>query len=335
MSNRDIVAIGTSAGGVHALQFLAARLPASFPAALLITQHLSRTYPSQLDEILSAAGPLPAQFAADAAPIERGHIYIAPPDRHLLVFGDEISLGLGPPENHARPAIDPMMRSIARCCGFRAIGVVLTGGLADGASGLATLKAYGARTIVQDPKDASVAEMPFSALERMKPDHVVSLAEMPSLFERLIAQPVGTPIAPSSLLDFEVEAARTGRSEMSELDRIGKRSVLTCPECGGVMWEIKDGELSRFRCHVGHAYTAENVNSALDESVKRALASAARALEERVALSRKLAQEAARQGRNHLARSWAQQEHEAQHELKVIRNSILRLDQAGSATSAA
>lgn len=327
MANRNIVAIGASAGGVEALRFLTSRLAPDFDAAVFVTLHLSRLYRSELDGILSSAGPLPAAFAKDGDPVKEGHIYLAPPDRHLIVEGRRVKLGLGPQENHSRPAIDPMLRSTAICCGFRSIGLILTGSLSDGSSGLQTLGTHGGITVVQDPTDATVPDMPLSAMNRMEPDYVVPLSEMPALLAQLTLLPAGEPIQASPTVKYEVDVARTGRGSIEAMDRIGRRSVQSCPDCGGVMWELKDGNLTRYRCHVGHAYNAEHLSVALDESVRHGLSSAARALEERIALAHKLAAQAAQHGRKHLAESWAQQERESMRELRVIRESMVRMDQ--------
>jgi two-component system, chemotaxis family, protein-glutamate methylesterase/glutaminase len=195
MANRDILAIGTSAGGVEALIFLANRFRPEFPASVLITIHLPSHARSVLDELLGQAGRLPAGFAGDGEQLRKGRIYVAPPDRHLLLDGDRVSLGAGARENNARPAIDPMLRSAAVCCGFRAVGVVLTGTLRDGASGLWTLQQAGGITVVQDPTDAAFSEMPRTALNRAKPDHVVGLADMPALLDDLVHRPAGEPRA--------------------------------------------------------------------------------------------------------------------------------------------
>src|SRR5262245_20078880 len=172
VANRDVVAIGTSAGGVEALIYLAKQFPASFPAAVLITVHLPSDFSSGLDEILGSAGALPVSFAEDSEPLEEAHIYLAPPKRHLLAEGQNLALGTGPRENWARPAIDPMMRSVAVCCGTRAIGVILTGALGDGASGLQAIRQCGGIAVVQDPSDAAFSEMPSSALNLTAPQHV-------------------------------------------------------------------------------------------------------------------------------------------------------------------
>lgn len=326
MGNRDVLAIGTSAGGVEALAFLAARFQPKFPASILVTIHLSSQFRSALDEVLSRAGPLPASFAKHGEIFRKGHIYLAPPDRHLLVDGDRLHLGAGPRENNARPAIDAMLRSVAVCCGSRAIGVVLTGTLGDGASGLWAINRCSGMSVVQDPKDAAFPEMPLNALNRAKPDHVVSLTQMPVLLESLVHQPAGASIPAPSSIKFEVEIARTGHSTMEEMDRLGRRSVLACPDCHGVMWEIDEGELVRYRCHVGHTYTAELMSVALDENLRRALASAVRALEERVALARKLCEQARESGYRH-AEAWAAKAREYERELDVVRESIARMDE--------
>ncbi|MBV9262668.1 MAG: chemotaxis protein CheB, partial [Pseudolabrys sp.] len=191
MANRDIVAIGTSAGGVEALLSLARALPADLPAAILVTIHLPTRAQSSLDQILTDAGAMPARFAQDHDRLDHGHIFIAPPDRHLLLEGDEFILGHGARENNSRPAIDPMLRSVALCCGPRVIGVVLTGTLGDGASGLWAVDQCGGVTVVQDPSDAAFADMPINALNRLRPDHVVTLAAMPRLLSSLVMQPAG------------------------------------------------------------------------------------------------------------------------------------------------
>jgi len=326
MTHRDILAIGTSAGGFEALRFLARELPTDFPAAVLVVIHLSAEFQSGLDRILSESGPLPARFAKDGESVCGGHLFIAPPKSHLLLDGDCLRLGNGPHENNARPAIDPLFRSVAMCCGSRAVGVVLTGTLGDGASGLEALRQCGGMTVVQDPKDAAYPEMPQTALRALTPNHVVGLHEMPALLARLAHEPAGVslPVPPGIVLETEI--ARNGRSTMSTLDRLGHRSVLTCPDCNGVMWEINEGHVTRYRCHVGHAYMADLMSLALDESLRRALASAARALDERMALARKLHQQSHESGHKLLAATWARKVREAEEESRVLRESMRRAD---------
>lgn len=326
MANRDILGIGTSAGGVEALLHLVRGFPADLPASVLITIHLSRQFKSALDELLSSAGPLPATFVKDGDGLRKQRIYIAPPDRHMIVEDHRLYLGTGPRENNARPSIDAMLRSAAVCCGGRTVGVVLTGSLGDGASGLYAVRQCGGLTVVQDPRDAAFSEMPQTALDKARPDHVVSLAEMPRLLASLVHQPAGeTREAPASIR-YETEIARKGAIAMDEMDRIARRSVLACPDCHGVMWEIDEGELLRYRCHVGHTYTAELMSLALDDNLRRAMGSAQRALEERVALARKLHQRARDSGQRLTAQDWKARLDEYEREMRVVRSAIQRME---------
>jgi two-component system chemotaxis response regulator CheB len=325
MSNRDIVVIGTSAGGVEALMSLAKSFEPDFPAAILITIHLPLQPRSVLDQILTRVGPLPARFAADGEAMRKGRIYIAPPGYHLIVDGETLALGSGPRENNARPAIDVMMRSAAVCCGYRAVGVLLTGTLGDGAAGLAALGRGNAITVVQDPADAAFPEMPQTALNRASPDHLVRLADMPRLLASLVREPAAEKATPPDKLRYEVEIARDGHARMKDMDHFGRRSVLSCPDCGGVMWEAADGDVTRFRCHVGHAYTAELMNLAIDESLQRALASARRALDERIALLDRMAGQA-NNGGSRLADDWRERAREYEREARTIDDAIARLN---------
>jgi len=327
MQNRDVLAIGASAGGVDALVHLARHFPPDFPAAVLATIHLGPYSGSTLDQILSNAGPLPAKFATDGIAVQRGAIHLAPPNRHLIMDGDRLWLGDGPRENNSRPAIDPMLRSVAACCGARAVGVVLTGTLGDGASGLWAIGQLGGCTVVQHPDDAAFGEMPINALKLTQPDHVVALDQMPALLTRLACKQAGEPKPVSDRLTMELKIAKGSNPSVSQMDGLGRRSAFTCPDCNGVMWEIGEGDLVRFRCHVGHAYTHDLMSLALDESLYRALATALRTLEDRAELAHKLQQEAESRQQHHAAGSWANKASEFRRELAVIEGALQRMDE--------
>src|SRR5262249_3511611 len=181
------------------------QFPKDIPAAIVVVIHLPVGFHSTLDAILTQAGPLKATFAQDLETMERGHIYIGPPATHLLLDGDgqRLRLGHGPRENNSRPAIDPLFRSVAVCCGARTIGAVLTGTLGDGASGLQALKTCGGVTVVQDPNDAAFSEMPAAALSKAHPDHVVGLKAIPALIDELVREPAGVPVPASADIKFE------------------------------------------------------------------------------------------------------------------------------------
>jgi two-component system, chemotaxis family, protein-glutamate methylesterase/glutaminase len=325
MANRDLVAIGASAGGVEALAFLCTKLPADFPATVLITQHLPSHYASTLDRILSEAGNMPAAFAREGDPLRKGQILLAPPGCHLIADRDRLLLGRGPRENNVRPAIDPMLRSVAVCCGPRAIGVILTGTLGDGASGLRAIQQCGGITVVQDPDDAAFPDMPRTALNRSIPDHITSLANLPALLNGLVQRPAGEPKPVPESVRFEVGIASGQKASMADMDRLGRRSVLTCPDCNGVMWEIDD--LSHYRCHVGHAYGADSMSLAVDENLRRALGSALRALEERIALTERLRKQASERGHNQSADIWTRRIEEIEKETDALRKAINRVDE--------
>ena len=180
--------------------------------------------------------------------------------------------------------------------------------------------------MVQDPSDAAFPEMPSNALNRLRPDYVVRLAEMPRLLANLCAQPAGDVMPVPESVQFEVAIAKGDQASIAEMDHIGQRSGFACPDCHGALWEIDEGELVRYRCHVGHAYTAELLSIALDENLRRAMSSALRALEERRTLAKSLQKQAERASRQHVAASWAQQADDVQRELDIIRRSIQRLD---------
>src|SRR4051812_27330020 len=170
---RDVAVVGASAGGGEAFQTLVRGIPAGVPLTPAGVLHMPSAAESRLAEILSRAGPLPSGWARHGAPVEPGTIVVAPPDHHLVISDDRTFLLDGPRENGFRPAIDPLFRSAARSLGSRAIGVILSGTMDDGAAGLAAIQSFGGGTIVQDPEDALAGGMPKAALETITPDHVV------------------------------------------------------------------------------------------------------------------------------------------------------------------
>jgi len=278
---RDLIVAGASAGGVEALAKLVADLPAELPAAMLVVLHVLSTGTSVLPDILDRAGALPATSARHRELIERGHIYVAPPDHHMLVADDHIELTHGPRENGHRPAIDPLFRSAARSHGERVIAVVLSGALDDGTAGLQVVQRAGGTTLVQDPDEALYEGMPRSAIEHGAADHVVELRAMADAICELIDSPIQAAAAP------EPDHGPLDIAEPTPL--VGDASGLTCPECGGALWEQQDGDVVRFRCHVGHAYSVESMQAEQGLALEAALWSALRSLEERAGLFRRLA----------------------------------------------
>lgn len=286
MARRDIIVVGASAGGVQALAELAKNLPEDFPAALFIVLHLGSGR-SSLPEILNRAGSLPALHPEPGEPVVPGRIYAAPPDLHMVLRNGAVGLLRGPKENGFRPAIDVLFRTAARAYRNRVVGVVLTGNLDDGTAGLLAIKRLGGIAVVQDPADADHPAMPRSALENVDVDHVAPLAELPGLLVDLAGQEV-EPLPPyrPAEEDGDVSDEKVGQS--GEETR-GAPSGFTCPDCGGALWEWSDGDLLRYRCRIGHAYSPESLVATQTESMEHALWAAVRALEETAAIARRMA----------------------------------------------
>ncbi|MFL6647228.1 MAG: chemotaxis protein CheB [Sulfurifustaceae bacterium] len=286
IDTHDIIVVGGSAGGLEALLRLLGPMPANFAATMFVTLHIPNDMPSYLPRILTRAGPLPTRNPSENETFEKGVIYIAPPDRHLLINDSHVHLSHGPRENRHRPAIDPMFRSAARYFGRRVIGIILSGQLDDGSVGLMAVKMRGGVTIVQEPHEATASQMPRQAIRYAAPDHVLPIADIASLLERLHRQPVQPRPASGSLSESTNDMHF--ESELNDRKR-SKPSAFACPECHGVLWEVEDAQLLRFRCRVGHAYTAEALNQELSETAEAALWAALRAVEEKAALLQRLA----------------------------------------------
>jgi two-component system chemotaxis response regulator CheB len=287
---RDIVAVGASAGGVEALRGLVAGLPPDFPGAVLVVLHIPRDAPSALPAILDRSGPLPAQQAADGEPVRRGRIYVAPNDRHLLLFDGHLRLTRGPAENGHRPAVDPLFRSVARAAGRRAVGVVLSGSRDDGAAGLASIAAVGGITVAQEPSDALYPGMPTAALTAVAIDHSLPAAKLGGLLAGIATmdlppEPHDTP--DDALLDAEVAMSRLAPITTDELRM--PPSGYGCPDCGGALFELGDTLLPRYRCRVGHAWSPDSLLDEQAQALESALWVALRALEEKSSLSRRMA----------------------------------------------
>src|SRR3954453_7305806 len=278
---RDVIVVGASAGGVEALERLVAGLPRELPASIFVVLHLLPSGASLLDSILSRAGPLAATAAVDGERFERGHIYVAPPDHHLLLQAGTIELSPGPRENGHRPAIDPLFRSAARSFGARVISVVLSGALDDGAAGARFVKERGGVALVQDPEDALYPAMPRNPLAATDIDHVVPVDRIPAVLSGLLEEPLDRAL--------EEEAESLWRAEDLEERGDGEPSGLTCPECGGSLSQRDEGKLIRFACRTGHAYSPQSLMQEQSTSLEQALWSALRGLEERADLIRRMA----------------------------------------------
>jgi two-component system, chemotaxis family, protein-glutamate methylesterase/glutaminase len=290
MNDRDIVVIAASRGGFQVLKTLVSQLPADFPAAVFIVLHIGR-HASVLPDLMTTWGPLSARYAEHGERVTHGAIRVAPPDRHLVLDTERVWLSDGAKENFARPAADPLFRSAALAYGPRVIGVVLSGDLDDGAAGLANIRAQRGFAIVQDPADCESPGMPRAALESCGADVLCTTQELAKCIRQAL---LGTPpqIAKEFVVDdqkrFENEAriAAHGVATPEELDEVGERSALTCPDCGGALWRIRDDRPMRYRCHTGHAFTGMSLEEGYAARSEEAVWSAMRAVHERVIFAR-------------------------------------------------
>ena len=326
MAKRDIVVIGSSAGGVYALKALAAALPPDCNATIFVVQHVSPHSPSYLPDILNHAGPLKAVHPKDGEPIQRGHIYIAPPDHHLLVEYDQVIVKKGPKENRFRPSIDALFRSAAYSYGARVIGVVLTGLLDDGTSGMWSVKRLGGVGVIQKPDDALYPSMPDNVLQHVEVDYQVPIADMAPLLCRLITETVPDklelPLTELERLETEVNiAAQDNAFEMGILN-LGELTPLTCPECNGALVSIKEGKLIRYRCHTGHAYTASALLADVTRSVEDSFWKAIRSLEEAIMLLEQSARQFAEGGNPAAAERFYQKARESRERAARTREFI-------------
>ncbi|HEY0016760.1 MAG TPA: chemotaxis protein CheB [Longimicrobium sp.] len=324
MEERDIVVIGASAGGVEAVASLIEALPRDLAAAVFVVVHFPPHTTSVLPRIITRRGGMTAMHPEDGTPIELGCVYVAPPDRHLLVENGFVRLIRGPRENSARPAVDPLFRSAARAYGSRVIGIVLTGNLDDGTAGLMAVRSAGGLAIIQDPDDALYAGMPSSALRHVQADHVAPLSEIPTLLVRRVGERVeqkgAGPVARQQ--NDEVGISEMYRDAL-ESPRAGVPSGYACPECHGALWETDEGGLLRFRCRVGHAYSIENLLAGQGASMDAALWAAYRALEERAALTSRMGARMRERGQESLAQRYAEQTEETLQRAELIRRVLL------------
>jgi two-component system chemotaxis response regulator CheB len=330
----DIIVMGASAGGLQAIQQIVRRLPSDLPAAVFVVIHTGPDTPGILPRILSRNGGLAAAHVRDAEEIKAGRIYCAPPDHHLLIEPRVVRAFHGPKENGFRPAIDPLFRTAAAAYSTRVVGVVLSGALDDGVHGLMRIKQRGGVTIVQNPEEAVVDALPLAAIKYVDVDHIAGSDEIAKL-----------------LVELPLRASRNGEPPMAENEPIkatiasGVNNILnshkegsapsafTCPECGGSLWEMKDGKMSRFRCHVGHVYSNDSLVIQKDGALENALWTALRALEESAALRYRMAQRAAEGKMSVIAEGFERRAREDETRAALLREFLLPEEETATVTS--
>jgi two-component system chemotaxis response regulator CheB len=328
MRGHDIVVIGCSAGGVEALPKVLSGLPRNVEAAVFVVMHIGAYAESYLPRIIGRTSKLSAEHAQDGEEIQTGKIYVAPPDRHLMVTATTIRLSHGPKENRHRPAVDPLFRSAAQHFGSRVIGAILTGSLDDGTAGLQAIKRCGGLCVVQHPDDALVPGMPSSAMRYVEIDRVVALAKMGALLRRLIKEPSGSPPAVGCHEEANTANQEITMNQQEMIERFGPPTALVCPECSGPIWEVQDGNYAQYRCLVGHAYSPESFVAEEGVAAERALWVAVKTLQERADLLRRLADKASAMAQSISAASFRERAVESENHAEVIRGILKRFDVA-------
>jgi two-component system, chemotaxis family, protein-glutamate methylesterase/glutaminase len=335
--NRDftIAVVGASAGGVPALEALVAGIPADLDAAVFVVIHTRDDAVSHLAEILSRAGPLPASFAIDGEPIKPGRIYVSCPGHHLLIEDERVGVKAGPKENRFRPSIDALFRSAAYMCRERVLGVILSGALSDGASGLWTIKQFGGLTVVQDPKEAAYDDMPRAALEQVEIDYTLPVRRIGPLIATLTkTQVADKPEPPPEIIERtkrEVDVAASGDSFNRRMMEFGELTPFTCPECHGALIQIKEGRLIRFRCHTGHGFTANALLSGVTDSVEASLWNALRVMEEAVMLLEHMAQHFDETGRKDDARLFMAKAEQTRQRARLVQKQAISAEHLSEA----
>jgi two-component system chemotaxis response regulator CheB len=325
MDGHDIIVVGGSAGALEALNVIVRGLPADLPASVFVALHTSPHSPGLIPEILNHRGPLRAAHPRDGERVTRGRIYVAPPDHHLLLEDGRVRVTRGPKENRFRPAVDPLFRSAALAYGPRVIGVILSGWLDDGAAGLWAVKVRGGMAVVQDPDEAFARSMPESALRRARVDHRLRVADIaPTLAElaSLPAADAGAFPVPAEL-EIETRIAMEDKALNMGVTDIGEPSLFACPECHGVLMRLKAGGGARFRCHTGHAYTADALLAELTEVVEGTLWNAIRSVQESALLMEHMAAHAREAGQADLGALYDRKAAEARERAELVRRAMM------------
>lgn len=323
-AKRSIIVVGASAGGIDVLTQLVRYLPENFEASLFITVHFPSESTSLLPQILSRISKLPARHPLQGESILPGHIYVAPPNYHLLVRRGQMHLSQGPRENGHRPAIDTLFRSAAHSYGRQTIGVVLSGMLDDGTAGLAVIKSRGGVAIAQDPAEATFDGMVRSAIAHVRVDYILPVEAIARQLIQLVGEKLEDDKAMPDEIMNEADLVFQDKTEREDGQHANSPTPITCPDCGGVLWELREGASIRFRCHVGHAYSADSLVAEQTDDVERALWSAIRALEEKAALARRMAAQARRSARSLSENQFVARAEEAEHHANMVRQVVMQ-----------
>lgn len=321
-----IVVIGASAGGLDALTEMVQNLEKGLDVAYCIVLHLSRKGIGDfVVHRLSRVTSMLSQLAVNGAAIEKDNIYIARPNQHLLVKDNKFILGGGPEENRFRPSIDVLFRSAAVAYSSHAIGIILSGMLDDGTSGMWAIKRSGGTCVVQDPNQAEYPDMPLSVINNMEVDYVATLQEIGSLISEITKKKKGKKKPVPKDVIAESKIAETTAVTIEDVAEIGDMSVFACPDCGGNLWTIKSDVIKRYRCHIGHAYTEQDLVVKQAEVATSTLWVALRMMEERKHLLKKMQLDSEKKGYKTLSANHIERHDKMEHHVEVLKKMLFDL----------
>jgi two-component system, chemotaxis family, protein-glutamate methylesterase/glutaminase len=334
MNKRNIIVIGASAGGLEAMKQIVRQLPADLDVAIFIVWHMAPDMRGIVPQILSGEGKLPTAHALDGESVRSGRIYVAPPDHHLLLEKGRVRVTRGPKENRFRPAVDPLFRSAALAYGARVIGIVLSGALDDGTAGLWAIKQQGGLAIAQDPADAEVPSMPANAISAVKVDYITPAGEIGDLIKRLVNEQISVDsrLTPEDdkRTELEVRVAMEDEKVNRDVFEYGELTPYTCPECHGVLSALREGDRIRFRCHTGHAFSADSLLAGISESIEEALWTSIRSIQESTILLNHMGDHFAEANQAKVAAMYFKKAREAMQRAELVRKAVFNHEQVSA-----
>ncbi|MGZ4034110.1 MAG: chemotaxis protein CheB [Bacteroidia bacterium] len=321
-----IVVIGASAGGLDALSEMVQNLQKGLDVAYCIVLHLSRKGIGDfVVHRLSGVTSMTCSLVVNGAQIKKDNIYIARPNQHMLVKDNKFILGGGPEENRFRPSIDVLFRSAAVAYSSHAIGIILSGMLDDGTSGMWAIKRSGGTCIVQDPNQAEYPDMPLSVINNMKIEYVSTLEEIGGLIPKITKLKKGKKKTVPKEVILESKIAEKTAVSIKDVEKIGIKSVFACPDCGGNLWAVKGDIIKRYRCHIGHAYTEKDLVVKQSEVASTTLWVALRMIEERKHLLKKMVIDSKKKGYKYQSTRNEEKHDEMQHHIDGLKKILFDL----------
>jgi two-component system, chemotaxis family, protein-glutamate methylesterase/glutaminase len=319
-----IITVGASAGGTLVLPALLKQLHPDQNISVFIVVHMGKkTAAEMFVKRVQKTTALTCKLAKNGESIKKGFVYVAQPDHHLLIKKNKILLGKGPMENRYRPSIDSLFRSAAAEHDHRVIGIILSGMLEDGVSGILAIKRSGGTCIIQDPNEAQYPDMPKAAISNVKADYIIPVSEMGEAISQTISKPPKKAPIPDDIRK-EADIAERVQLGINQVEQFGERSIYSCPDCGGGLWQHVSEGITRYRCHVGHAYSEEGLLTSMQVTTESALWTAMRIIEERRNLLKTLAEKEGNNGSKHIQRRYRTRMKELELQLNHLKTVLLR-----------